>query len=101
MAKGLVWTVEAQKDRQEIFEYWNNRNKSKQYSRKLNTIFIENLKLICMYPQLGIKTNIANVYKRTVKDYHFIYLELPSKIILLYIWDSRRNPELLNQKGIV
>lgn len=44
MAKRLIWTEDAQNDRKEIFGYFNNRNKSKKYSQKLNLLFLKELK---------------------------------------------------------
>ena len=31
----LNWQLEAQQDRKEIFQYWNKKNKSKEYSKSL------------------------------------------------------------------
>ncbi|KAF2518496.1 type II toxin-antitoxin system RelE/ParE family toxin [Flavobacterium salilacus subsp. salilacus] len=98
MAKRLIWTLEAQQNRIAIFEYWNNRNKSKNYSRKLNGIFRIQIDLLLKHPQIGIATNIPNVRCRTVKDYKIVYLTESNKIVLLAIWDTRQNPELLTEK---
>ena len=100
MVKRLIWTVEAQQNRIEIFEYWNNRNKSKIYSRKLNEIFNEYIYLILKHPDIGMTTNIENVRNKTVKDYQIIYLIEEQSIILLAIWDTRQNPDLLKNKII-
>ena len=39
MVRRLIWSVEARNSRKSIFEYWNNHNKSKVYSNKLNLLF--------------------------------------------------------------
>jgi hypothetical protein len=54
MVRRLIWSVEARTSRKNIFEYWNNRNKSKVYSNKLNSLFNENLKSFSNYPSLVI-----------------------------------------------
>jgi len=74
MAERLIWSTNAQSDRIEIFEYWNNRNKSKIYSRKLNEIFREHIEIILRYPDIGLPTDIENVRSRTVRDYQIVYL---------------------------
>ncbi len=53
MAKQIIWSRKAQNDRKEIFRYWNKRNKSKLYSKKLNKLFKEAVKLISEYPEIG------------------------------------------------
>lgn len=35
MARQIIWTERAQKERIAIFSFWNNRNKSVIYSKKL------------------------------------------------------------------
>jgi hypothetical protein len=41
MVKQIRWTEGAQFDRKEIFQYWNARNKTNNYSKKLNQLFKE------------------------------------------------------------
>jgi len=95
MAKRLIWSNKAQINRKEIFEYWNNRNKSKVYSRKLNLIFNKHINLILKYPYIGISSDIDNVYLKTVRDFQIIYFVSPDTIVILEIWDSRQNPDKL------
>lgn len=54
MARRLIWSVTAQNSRKNLFDYWNNRNKSKVYSNKLNSLFNENLKSVVQFPDLEI-----------------------------------------------
>jgi len=61
MARQIIWTQKAQNDRLEIFLFWNSRNKSVIYSKKLNELFKESLLLICKYPLIGMLTNKENV----------------------------------------
>ena len=39
MGREIVWKTFTGKSRKEIFLYWNNRNKSRFYSNKLNMLF--------------------------------------------------------------
>lgn len=95
MAKRIVWTIEAQNDRREILNYWNNRNKSKTYSIKLNNLFISSIKLIAYNPNNGMETNIPNVKIKTLKDYFIIYKNSKDSILVLGLWDTRRIPMIL------
>ena len=73
MAKQIIWSFRAQNDRKEIFDYWNNRNKSTTFSRKLNSLIKYTLRLISKYPLIGKKTNKENIRIKILKDYLIIY----------------------------
>ena len=95
MVRQITWTARAQNDRRKIFEYWNNRNKSNLYSRKLNELIRQSLVLIAKYPRFGKRTDKKNVRLKVLKEYLIIYEVLPKEIIVLTIWDCRQNPENL------
>jgi addiction module RelE/StbE family toxin len=95
MAKQVVWSPRAQKDRKEILEYWRLRNKSNTYSKKLNQLFKESAKIIADFPQIGKSTDEANARLKIVKDYLIIYEETETQIFILTIWDSRQDPDKL------
>ena len=94
---GIIWTVRAQNDRKEILEYWNTRNKSNLYSKKLNGMIKESLVLIAKYPLIGKLTSKRNVRVKVLRDYLIIYEVLTKEIVLLTIWDCRQNPEDLKR----
>lgn len=98
MAKRIVWTDKAQSDRFSIFEYWNNRNKSKLYSKKLNNLINESLILVSKHPLIGKRTDVENVRVKLLRDYLIVYEEAENEIVVLTIWDNRRNPESLEIK---
>jgi toxin YoeB len=93
MARQIIWTERAHKERKEIFTFWNTHNKSSFYSRKLNELIKESLKLICRLPFIGKPTNKENVRIKILKAYLIIYEITPKEIVVLSIWDSRQNPE--------
>ena len=98
MAKQIVWTLGAQRDRKEIFEYWNARNKSKLYSRKLNQLFKESINLISIHPKLGRPFGQHDIRLTIVRDYLIVYKELEQCIVILSIWDSRQDPLKLEKR---
>lgn len=75
MVKQVIWSLRAQDDRKEIFTYWNNGNKSKAYSKKLNILFKEAIKLISKFPQIGRPTEIESIRVKIVRDYLIVYEE--------------------------
>lgn len=94
----IIWTNKANFERIEILNYWINRNKSKTYSIKLNRLFIEYLKLVAKSPDIGKPTDIENTRVIIIRDYLLFYEEVDNKIIVLTLWDSRRNPENIKLK---
>jgi addiction module RelE/StbE family toxin len=99
MAKQVVWSLRAQAERKQILEYWRHRNKSKTYSKKLNQLFKESVKIISDFPQIGKLTDDSNTRVKIVKDYLIIYEETETRIFILTIWDSRQDPDKL-KKGV-
>lgn len=53
MVRQIIWSYNAQNDRKRIFEYWNGRNQSIVYSRKLNELFNSALLLVARLPEIG------------------------------------------------
>ena len=98
MVKRVIWSEDAFKDKVQIFSYWNNRNKSNLYSRRLNRLFKDTIKSILKTPTLGRKTNIENVKRIIARDYFIIYEESEINLIILRIWDTRQDPNKLNYK---
>jgi toxin YoeB len=60
MAKRVIWSEDAFHDKVQLFSYWNNRNKSNLYSRKLNKLFKDTIKSILKTPTLGRNANLKN-----------------------------------------
>ncbi len=78
MAPRIIWSYRAQSDRKAIFNYWNKRNKSNSYSKKLNRLFKVAVKLIAEYPEIGKPTDVKDVRIKVVKDY-LIFYEIDKK----------------------
>jgi toxin YoeB len=97
MAKGLIWSLEAQKNRKEIFEFWNEKNQSNQFSKKLNVLFNEAAELLVKYPNLGYPTDFENVRLKLVRDYWLVYRYQNKVIQILLIWDVRQDSNSFEQ----
>ncbi|MGM0933183.1 MAG: type II toxin-antitoxin system RelE/ParE family toxin [Bacteroidota bacterium] len=95
MARKIVWSTAANNDLQEILEYWNLRNQSKTYSKRLLKKFNLIIKLLQKFPELGIKTNRKNLRIKIFKAYKIFYEIEGNSIIILRIWDTRQNPNNL------
>ena len=53
----IIWTKNSIKERTKIYDYWNNRNKSKEFSKKLHRLFIKSLQPLKTNPELGVLNN--------------------------------------------
>lgn len=81
----------SQLERREILEYWIKRNKSKIYSRKLNKLIIAALRDVCKSPFIGRKTELPNTRVKIVREYLIFYEISTVSIIVLSVWDGRRD----------
>lgn len=97
MAKQVVWSHSAQRERKEILEYWRLRNKSNTYSKKLDQLFKDSIKIITDFPQIGKSTDDTNTRIKIIRDYLIFYEETETQILILTIWDSRQDPDKLGR----
>ena len=95
MAKQVIWSLRAQKDKREIFKYWSERNKSNRYSQKLNQLFKEAIQLLREHPYIGRSTDDDLIRIKIVRDYLLIYEVTETSINILSVWDGRQDPSKL------
>lgn len=93
MVRQIIWGRLAQNDRLQILQYWDNRNKSKAFSTKLNRLFKHDLTLVCNFPFIGKPTNKPNIRIKIIREYLIVYEIHTEKIVVLRVWDTRRNPK--------
>lgn|SRR5690606_126697 len=87
----IVWTKSAHLERIEILNYWFNKTKSKPYSKKLNKLFSETIKLLCTHPEIGRITKDNSIRITIVRDYLIFYEFTTTELIILSVWDTRRD----------
>ena len=91
----IVWSNKARKKLFEILQFYSDRNQSKAYSQKLFNKINQELKLVSIYPTIGLKTDMELVRGVVVENYIFFYEFNTSKVIIHTIWDCRQDPEML------
>ncbi|MCK9206651.1 MAG: type II toxin-antitoxin system RelE/ParE family toxin [Salinivirgaceae bacterium] len=97
MAKSeIVWTRNLEIQLQLILDFFVQRNKSEDYSKKLYKKFKEELKTAAKKPEIGIKTKLDNIRGLIIEDYIIFYEILQDRILVLKVWDCRQNPDNLN-----
>jgi toxin YoeB len=91
----IVWTSTAKLELKLIFDFFNDRNKSKTYSLKLHRKIQTELNLLIKQPYIGKKTNEINVRGILVENYILFYELNDNVIVILSVWDTRQNPDKL------
>ncbi|MEN6352795.1 MAG: type II toxin-antitoxin system RelE/ParE family toxin [Bacteroidales bacterium] len=96
----IEWSIEARLDLIDILDYYTKRNKSAQYSKKLNSKINSSLLHISKNSLIGLKTQIESVRALITGDYQIIYEIFDDLIMVIMIWDCHRDPEdkILDQR---
>ena len=87
----IIWTKKANIERIEILDYWIKRNQSKNFSVKLNKLFEESISQLSQHPNIGRKSSFKNVRVNILRDYFIFYEFNENEIIILSLWDCRRD----------
>lgn len=96
MAGKIIWTNRAKIELLDIYDYWNNRNKSKTFSIKLNSLIQEQLSLVLDFQDIGKQTDIEGVSVKIIQKYLVYYEVVSNNIYVLSIRHSKRNSKSLN-----
>ena len=95
MAWQIIWSARAQKDRENIFQFWNDHNGSTNFSQKLYDLFNNNFDILKTRPFIGQKTTKPNVYVIVVLKFLIYYKVQENAVIVMHIRDGRRKPYIL------
>lgn len=71
----VSWTVSAKKQRDRIFTYWNNKNQSTTYSKKLNRKIKERINALKSHPESGKQTEFKHT-RATALGHFSIYYKI-------------------------
>jgi len=89
----IEWSIEARLDLLDILNFYIDRNKSSGYSKKIKSRVNSSIKLISKNPLIGLQTQIVTVRAFVTGDYQIIYEIIDDLILIIMIWDCRRDPE--------
>lgn len=88
----VFWTSIARSQRDSVFAYWNERNKSTAYSKALNLIIRRRTDLIRTYPEIGKLTIFKETRALAIGHYSILYQIKRPQIIITAFWDNRDDP---------
>jgi plasmid stabilization system protein ParE len=89
----IEWSIEARQDLISILEFYIQRNGNATYSKKLNSKIKKSIKLLSKNPLIGTQSEIDSVRALITGDYQIIYEIFDKLILIIMVWDCRRNPE--------
>lgn len=78
-----------------VLEYWNDHNKSTQYSTRLRCEINNRINLLRDHPYLGRKSDFKNTRTLSMGYYNIFYQFLDNRIIITAFWDNRQDPKKL------
>ena len=93
----VFWTETAVRQRNYIFEYWNERNKNTKYSKDLNAKIAERISLLKSQPRLGKESDFKGIRVLSLGHYNILYKVGKQKIIIVGFWNNRQDPNKLLQ----
>jgi plasmid stabilization system protein ParE len=92
----IIWTPRSKIDLYNISEFYGKRNGTYNYSKKIYTKIKRSVLILRRYSGIGVKTNIYNVRNLIVGDFCLFYRINDKSILIIAVWDSKRNPNNLN-----
>ena len=97
MAKYKIeWSHEARLDLIDILDFFNQRNKSNTFSRKLYRKINKSISQLINNSNLGKQTDCDSVRTLVTGDYQIIYEKIESIILIIMIWDCHQDPQKKN-----
>ena len=96
--KEVVWTELAEKELQNIINYWNQKNQSTKYTSTLRSNLSDLITLLSFHPNIGRRSIQRKSIRLKVFMTHFllIYRIEIEKLYILDFWDSRKILKLMN-----
>ena len=93
MARQVVWSANAQRERMEILRYWAERLGTTRFSEKLDELFRTALRVIAAHPKLGRPTSDPDVRFKVIGDHMVFYSFTADEVHVLSVWHGKRDPK--------
>jgi plasmid stabilization system protein ParE len=91
----VVWTRTADIQFAGILQYWVDRNKSAEYSKKLITQVSERTQQIAAAPFSYKSADFPNTRVASLGNFSIFYKVTDQQIIITAFWDNRQDPKSL------
>jgi len=90
VARTVVFTAEAEQNLEKILSYWNTRNKSTVFSKKLTRAVLNAGNQVAKNPKLGKSTSITDFRSFKVNNYRLVYEFNDYMLAIVTIQDLRQ-----------
>lgn len=87
----LTWSPEARIQWKNILDFFNKRNKSPDYSIKLDRSLNRILTLLCDYPEWGQETSRKSIRRHCFENYAVFYRVVNETLEVTAIVDARQD----------
>ena len=91
--KPIIWSEIALQELEDILNFYNQRNQSLVFSKKLLSLAENTLQTISGNENIGRKTKSKNIRTFPLKYFLIIYEINVDRIEVLSFWDNRQNPK--------
>jgi|SaaInl0LU_22_DNA_1037365.scaffolds.fasta_scaffold78087_1 plasmid stabilization system protein ParE len=91
----LFWTETALNQRTDTFKFWNDKNNSNLYSKRLALIIKDRTDRLLVFPEIDRKINFKNIRVISIEHFSLFYEIVEDKIVITSFWDNRRDPKKL------
>jgi toxin YoeB len=92
----LTWSIKVKQEINEIVFFFRKRNGNNRYGQKLQAAFLQTSKMIARFNEIGTRQKIEKRHIRYIivqGTYQLFYEITENQIIIIKIWDMRRNPD--------
>ena len=93
MAKKVVWSKIARDDFRATLKFYSKRNGNNRYSHQLSHVIELAIEKLYRNNLIGRPCDDKNVRILFVGNFQIYYEVLTEEILILAIWDVRRNPD--------
>lgn len=96
--RSIVWSPTARNLFRSVLDYWNRRNGSTAYSKKLLTHTDQALRLAARFPEIGIQTSFNEIRILVLGHFNIYYKAEDDRIKVYLFWDNRQDPQRLAEQ---
>ena len=91
--KKVSWSIKAQKELNEVYDYWNHHNKSNVYSEKILDETFRIINLVRSQSYIGEESKIKKIRRVLIlENFSLFYKVRNDEIKVLTFFDNRRDP---------
>ena len=93
MALNILYSPQFANSLEEILTYFDKRNGSNVYSKKLIHLILQKLSLLSTMPEIGRRTNFPTVRILFIEQYGVEYQIRENSILVIDIFSCKTNPD--------